>query len=50
MICIEILSSQRELEIEVLEKRYAPHTCPFCGHKGRVTRISTGIWMCKSVE
>jgi len=32
---------------EVLEKRYAPHTCPFCGHKGRVTRISTGIWMCK---
>jgi len=35
---------------EVLEKRYAPHTCPFCGHKGRVTRISTGIWMCKSVE
>ncbi|MGC8982376.1 MAG: 50S ribosomal protein L37ae [Desulfurococcaceae archaeon] len=32
---------------EVLEKRYEPHTCPFCAHTGRVVRISTGIWMCK---
>ncbi len=31
---------------EVMEKRYAPHQCPFCGFKGRVKRISTGIWIC----
>lgn len=32
---------------DILEKRYAPHKCPFCAHKGYVTRLSTGIWMCK---
>jgi large subunit ribosomal protein L37Ae len=32
---------------DVLTKRYAPHTCPFCGHSGRVVRLSTGIWTCK---
>lgn len=32
---------------EVLMRRYAPHICPFCGHKGRVVRLSTGIWICK---
>ena len=32
---------------DVLTRRYAPHTCPFCGHSGRVVRLSTGIWMCK---
>jgi large subunit ribosomal protein L37Ae len=32
---------------EVLMRRYAPHICPFCGHKGRVVRLSTGIWTCK---
>lgn len=32
---------------DLLVKRYSPHTCPFCAHKGRVVRISTGIWVCK---
>ncbi|MCC6054833.1 MAG: 50S ribosomal protein L37ae [Thermosphaera sp.] len=32
---------------DVSTKRYAPHTCPFCGHSGRVVRLSTGIWTCK---
>jgi large subunit ribosomal protein L37Ae len=32
---------------EVLEKRYSDHTCPFCGHKGRVFRVSTGLWTCR---
>jgi len=32
---------------DVLAKRYFPHTCPFCAHKGGVRRISTGVWVCK---
>jgi len=32
---------------EVLERRYADHTCPFCAHKGRVVRLSSGIWICR---
>ncbi len=40
-------STLRKRYREVMEKRYAPHQCPFCGFKGRIKRISTGIWMCK---
>jgi len=40
-------STLRKRVKAVLEQRYAPHTCPFCGAKGKVVRISTGIWMCK---
>lgn len=32
---------------DILEKRYSPHACPFCGYTGRVVRISVGIWMCR---
>jgi large subunit ribosomal protein L37Ae len=32
---------------EVLMRRYAPHVCPFCAYRGRVVRLSTGIWTCK---
>ncbi len=32
---------------EVLEKRYADHKCPFCGVKGKIKRVSVGIWICK---
>uniref|UniRef100_A0A7C4H585 Large ribosomal subunit protein eL43 n=1 Tax=Staphylothermus marinus TaxID=2280 RepID=A0A7C4H585_STAMA len=32
---------------DILEKRYSPHTCPFCGYTGRVYRISTGLWICR---
>lgn len=32
---------------EIMEKRYAPHLCPFCSAKGTVYRISTGIWACR---
>lgn len=40
-------STLRKKVKEVLEKRYAPHICPFCAHRGKVVRISTGIWICK---
>jgi len=40
-------STLRKKVRDILEKRYSPHTCPFCGHKGRVVRLSTGIWTCK---
>ena len=40
-------STLRKKVRDILEKRYAPHTCPFCGYKGRVVRISIGIWMCR---
>jgi len=40
-------STLRKRVKAVLEQRYAPHICPFCGAKGKVVRISTGIWMCK---
>lgn len=32
---------------EILEKRYMPHQCPFCAHRGKLRRLSTGIWICK---
>lgn len=32
---------------EVMEKRYADHTCPFCGLTGRVYRVSVGLWKCR---
>ncbi len=31
----------------ILEQRYAPHMCPFCGVKGKVYRVSVGIWKCR---
>ena len=31
---------------EVMERRYSPHQCPFCGTVGHVKRISVGLWMC----
>ena len=40
-------STLRKRYREVMEKRYAPHQCPFCGFKGKVKRISTGLWTCK---
>ncbi len=40
-------STLRKKVRDVLEKRYAPHVCPFCGYRGKVVRLSTGIWMCK---
>jgi large subunit ribosomal protein L37Ae len=40
-------STLRKKVRDILEKRYSPHTCPFCGHKGRVYRLSTGVWACK---
>ena len=40
-------STLRKKVRDILVKRYSPHTCPFCGYKGRVVRISVGIWMCK---
>ncbi len=32
---------------EVLERRYAKHTCPFCGSVGTVYRKSVGVWACR---
>jgi len=32
---------------EILERRYADHVCPFCQTKGRVVRVSVGLWTCK---
>jgi len=40
-------STLRKKVRDILERRYAPHICPFCGTKGKVYRISTGIWACK---
>jgi large subunit ribosomal protein L37Ae len=40
-------STVRKKVKEVLEKRYADHACPFCAHKSRVVRLSTGIWVCR---
>ncbi|ABN69961.1 LSU ribosomal protein L37AE [Staphylothermus marinus F1] len=40
-------STLRKKVRDILEKRYAPHTCPFCGAKGTVKRLSTGIWYCR---
>jgi len=40
-------STLRKKIRDILQKRYAPHVCPFCGAKGTVYRISTGIWSCR---
>ncbi len=40
-------STLRKKVRDILQKRYAPHVCPFCGAKGTVYRISTGIWSCR---
>ncbi|OYT39811.1 MAG: 50S ribosomal protein L37ae [Desulfurococcales archaeon ex4484_58] len=40
-------STLRKKVRDILQKRYSPHTCPFCGYKGKVVRLSTGIWMCR---
>ncbi len=40
-------STLRKKVRDILEKRYAPHKCPFCGVKGKIVRISVGIWKCK---
>ncbi|RLG76297.1 MAG: 50S ribosomal protein L37ae [Thermoprotei archaeon] len=40
-------STLRKRVKEILEKRYAPHTCPFCGVKGKIFRVSVGIWKCR---
>jgi large subunit ribosomal protein L37Ae len=39
--------SLRKRVRDVLLKRYAKHTCPFCEAKGTVYRITTGIWKCR---
>ncbi len=39
--------SVRKRVKEVLERRYAKHTCPFCGSTGTVYRKSVGIWSCR---
>ena len=40
-------STLRKRWKEVMEKRYAPHVCPFCGSIGTVRRITVGVWTCK---
>jgi len=40
-------STLRKRFREIMEKRYAPHKCPFCDTKGKVVRISVGLWKCK---
>ena len=40
-------STLRKRVKRILEQRYAPHVCPFCGTKGKVVRISVGIWKCR---
>ncbi len=40
-------STLRKRVRDILEKRYTPHTCPLCGYKGRVVRISVGLWKCR---
>lgn len=32
---------------DILVRKKAPHTCPFCGRVGTVYRISVGIWACR---
>jgi large subunit ribosomal protein L37Ae len=39
-------STLRKRWKQVMESRYSPHTCPICGIKGRVKRISVGLWEC----
>ncbi|RLG81541.1 MAG: 50S ribosomal protein L37ae [Thermoprotei archaeon] len=40
-------STLRKKVRDILERRYMPHACPFCGYKGKVVRLSTGIWFCR---
>ncbi|RLG75883.1 MAG: 50S ribosomal protein L37ae [Thermoprotei archaeon] len=39
-------SSLRKKWKEVMEKRYSEYTCPYCGKKSVMKRISVGIWQC----
>lgn len=39
--------SVRKRVRDVLLKKNAPHTCPFCGKTGGVYRISVGLWACR---
>lgn len=39
--------SVRKRVKEVLERRYAAHTCPFCGSTGTVYRKTVGVWACR---
>ncbi|MCE4628682.1 MAG: 50S ribosomal protein L37ae, partial [Desulfurococcales archaeon] len=36
--------SVRKRVRDILVRKKAPHTCPFCGRVGTVYRISVGIW------
>ena len=40
-------STLRKRWKQIMEARYAPHTCPICGIRGHVVRISVGLWKCK---
>ncbi|MDM7274857.1 MAG: 50S ribosomal protein L37ae [Thermoprotei archaeon] len=35
---------------DILLRKQAKHTCPFCGAKGKIYRVSTGIWKCRKCE
>ncbi|MCE4618169.1 MAG: 50S ribosomal protein L37ae [Desulfurococcales archaeon] len=39
--------SVRKRVRDILVRKKAPHTCPFCGRVGTVYRISVGIWACR---
>jgi large subunit ribosomal protein L37Ae len=32
---------------EIMQRRYQLHECPSCKTKGKVVRISVGIWYCR---
>ncbi|BCU67365.1 50S ribosomal protein L37ae [Sulfolobales archaeon HS-7] len=32
---------------KVMIRRYDEHECPYCKSKGKIIRISSGIWTCK---
>lgn len=38
--------SVRKRVRDILIRKQGPHVCPFCGSKGTVKRLSTGIWYC----
>ena len=40
-------STLRKRWKQIMEARYAPHTCPYCGIKGYVRRIAVGLWKCE---
>ncbi len=31
---------------EVMERRYATYTCPFCKARVKMKRLSVGLWQC----